>query len=208
MFICVHCSIFQISSRSVCLYTVHSIQGSGHYQIWFQRGVYPFGEEPMQNTESRSQRHMYSLTMLQKRGMLQKLHCQEAVTFACVSAMVLVFRLLHLQCQQCEKDWAQSMLNTKVSSNTNHHKLQILYYIHFLFLGRSQGYFSKSTPTKKPMVKPTQQATKVEWFVSHWWGTSVATYCSALRRHAYEVKVGMSSSNSGGFGKVTPGPGN
>ena len=30
---------------------------------------------------------------------------------------------------------------------------------------------------------------EVEWFVSHWWGTSVATYCSALRRHAYEVKV-------------------
>eukprot|EP00438_Fugacium_kawagutii_P002126 Skav218476 [mRNA] locus=scaffold538:1119342:1125249:+ [translate_table: standard] len=30
---------------------------------------------------------------------------------------------------------------------------------------------------------------EVEWFVSHWWGTSVSTYCSALKRHAFEVKT-------------------
>lgn len=37
---------------------------------------------------------------------------------------------------------------------------------------------------------------QVEWFVSHWWGTSVATYCSALKRHAYEVKVKESGGTS------------
>ena len=94
----------------------------------------------------------------------------------------------------------------QISSNTNHDKLQV-YYSFCFFLGRSQGYFAKSTQTKKPMVKPPQQSTKVEWFVSHWWGTSVATYCSALRRHAYEVKVGSVPPNSGGwFGKVNTPP--
>ena len=35
---------------------------------------------------------------------------------------------------------------------------------------------------------------EVEWFVSHWWGTPVAVYCDALKRHASEVKAKETSS--------------
>ncbi|CAK9108991.1 Uncharacterized protein SCF082_LOCUS50656 [Durusdinium trenchii] len=40
------------------------------------------------------------------------------------------------------------------------------------------------------LVGPDQ----VEWFVSHWWGTPVAVYCDALKRHASEVKAKETSS--------------
>ena len=37
----------------------------------------------------------------------------------------------------------------------------------------------------------------VQWFVSHWWGTPVAVYCDALKRHASEVRVKESESVPG-----------
>ena len=64
------------------------------------------------------------------------------------------------------------------------------FFIHLFLFGELPRLLLQKYPNKKAHWNhPNIQ--KVEWFVSHWWGTSVATYCSALRRHAYEVKVGF-----------------
>lgn len=79
----------------------------------------------------------------------------------------------------------QSIIKTPTMRNSR-------FIIHFVsFWGGPKVTSPKVPKQKSQWLNHTKIREKVEWFVSHWWGTSVATYCSALRRHAYEVKVGI-----------------
>ena len=61
-------------------------------------------------------------------------------------------------------------------------------YNSFIFIGIHLNMFEHMRDVEVGHIADMFEL-QVEWFVSHWWGTSVATYCSALKRHAYEVKV-------------------